>query len=237
MKHWQEDYLNRTRQHVNPEDLFAAAAEAVWQMGFEFCCFGIRMPLPVAEPPAAIYSNYGELWKARYIANNYINVDPTVRHGMQTLRPFAWAGAIKQEAASFWEEASAHGIRYGAAQASRDHLRTFALLSVARSHEPVTESEMALVAPGLTWLAQTVHGEMTPKLLPDMMPNSQVVLTGREQEVLGWTADGKTAHEIAALLHISERTVVFHLANIMAKFGVTNKIQAVARAIMTGTLG
>ena len=59
-------------------------------------------------------------------------------------------------------------------------------------------------------------------------------LTEREKECLLWTTEGKTSWEIAQILNISERTVVFHLNNAVKKLNVSNKQHAVARAISLG---
>jgi LuxR family transcriptional regulator, quorum-sensing system regulator SolR len=61
-------------------------------------------------------------------------------------------------------------------------------------------------------------------------------LSKRELEVLRWTADGKTADEIAIALSISARTINFHLAQIMNVLDVPNKTAAVAKAIINGYL-
>lgn len=45
-------------------------------------------------------------------------------------------------------------------------------------------------------------------------------LTKREQEVLDHRGQGKTIKEVAQILHIRERTVKFHLANIYEKLGL-----------------
>ena len=60
--------------------------------------------------------------------------------------------------------------------------------------------------------------------------------TDREIEVLRWTADGKTASEIADILNISERTANFHIANVITKLNAPNKTAAVIRAGMLGML-
>jgi len=57
------------------------------------------------------------------------------------------------------------------------------------------------------------------------------VLTPREKECLQWVGSGLTNPEIANRLHVSPRTVKFHLANAMAKLGVTTRSQAVAKAL------
>ena len=52
-------------------------------------------------------------------------------------------------------------------------------------------------------------------------------LTARERQVIGFSADGLTAYEVASLLGIQERTIHFHKANIYRKLGVNSMIEAV----------
>ena len=57
-------------------------------------------------------------------------------------------------------------------------------------------------------------------------------LTAREVEVLRWTADGKTSHEVGQIMAISERTVNFHINNSLLKLGANNKTSGVIKAAM-----
>ncbi|HEV8633617.1 MAG TPA: response regulator transcription factor [Chloroflexota bacterium] len=59
-------------------------------------------------------------------------------------------------------------------------------------------------------------------------------LTDREMEVLRLLARGHRNKEIAEALVISERTVKFHVGVIFQKLGVTNRAEAVSKAIQTG---
>ncbi len=61
-------------------------------------------------------------------------------------------------------------------------------------------------------------------------------LSLRETEVLRWSAEGKTADAIGLILHLSERTVNFHIANAIKKMGASNKISAVVQAVLCGVL-
>ncbi len=54
-------------------------------------------------------------------------------------------------------------------------------------------------------------------------------LTEREEAILALIAEGKSNAQIAALLHLSENTVKFHVKNIFSKLGVTNRTEAAAR--------
>lgn len=64
--------------------------------------------------------------------------------------------------------------------------------------------------------------------------SSPAGLTRREMEVLRQVALGKTNHEIAELLVISEHTVINHLSHIFAKIGVDNRTGAAAFALRKG---
>lgn len=54
-------------------------------------------------------------------------------------------------------------------------------------------------------------------------------LTEREEAVLALLAEGQSNAQIAAALNLSENTVKFHLRNLYAKLGVTNRTEAAAR--------
>ncbi len=58
----------------------------------------------------------------------------------------------------------------------------------------------------------------------------------REKEVLDWLKQGKSSWDISVILGISERTVNYHVYNIMQKLGATNRPQAVAVATRLGLI-
>ncbi|MCU0504356.1 MAG: AAA family ATPase [Chloroflexi bacterium] len=59
-------------------------------------------------------------------------------------------------------------------------------------------------------------------------------LSRREHEVLGLIAEGRTNREIAERLFISERTVHVHVSRVLAKLGVSGRVEAAAVAIRLG---
>jgi DNA-binding NarL/FixJ family response regulator len=60
-------------------------------------------------------------------------------------------------------------------------------------------------------------------------------LNEREIEALTWVARGKTSLEIAEILHLSKRTIDFHLDNARNKLGVATRTEAAIKAV-TGRL-
>ncbi|MEU9073359.1 LuxR C-terminal-related transcriptional regulator [Kitasatospora sp. NPDC048538] len=79
--------------------------------------------------------------------------------------------------------------------------------------------------------------------LPLALPGQPVAgdpldgLQPRELEVLDQLAHGRRNRDIAAALHISESTVKFHVANILAKLGVSSRGEAAALAHRAGMPG
>lgn len=61
-------------------------------------------------------------------------------------------------------------------------------------------------------------------------------LTRREIEILQLLARGLNTPQISHTLHTSPSTTRFHIANILRKFNVANRMQAVAHAIEQGIL-
>lgn len=51
-------------------------------------------------------------------------------------------------------------------------------------------------------------------------------LTERERQVLALVAQGKTNKEVALALAIAERTVEFHVTNLLAKLGLASRVEA-----------
>ena len=61
-------------------------------------------------------------------------------------------------------------------------------------------------------------------------------LTSREEEVLLTVARGRTNAEIAAELYISLSTVKTHLASLMGKLGVRNRVEIALWAYESGRI-
>src|SRR5262249_6058442 len=62
------------------------------------------------------------------------------------------------------------------------------------------------------------------------------VLTEREVEALTWVARGKSSADIAVLMHVSERTINFHINNVIRKVGVATRVQAAIRCALLGLI-
>jgi DNA-binding NarL/FixJ family response regulator len=61
-------------------------------------------------------------------------------------------------------------------------------------------------------------------------------LTPRQREVLQLLAEGRTMKEVAAILHVTARTVAFHKYRIMREFGLQNNSELLRFAMRQGLM-
>lgn len=236
METWREDRFNALLDIGSEQELFSEIAQAARSLGFEYCAYGIQMPVPISRPNVAMFNNYSEQWQQCYNARGYLRVDPTVQHALRSTLPIVWSNRLFDSARDLWEEARGQGLRFGWAQASRDANGAVGLLTLARSADQLSARELSTNQAQMSWLAQYAHAAMSRILTPKLAPETRVALTAREKEVLRWTAEGKTAYEIAQILSVAERTVNFHVNNVVAKLGTSNKTQAAVKAAALGML-
>jgi DNA-binding NarL/FixJ family response regulator len=62
------------------------------------------------------------------------------------------------------------------------------------------------------------------------------VITEREEEVLKLVAEGHSSRDIAAMLHISVKTVERHRANLLQKLGLRDRLELTRYAIRAGLI-
>lgn len=236
MDSWQEAQLHSLLSAETEVDLLAALFQASNDLGFEYCAYGIRMPLPISNPKVSLLSNYTKDWQQRYVQENYLTVDPTVAHGIRSVMPLLWTENVFATSRPFWEDARAHGLRVGWAQSCHGAQGVGGLLTLARSHDNISRKELGEHSLKMGWLAQVTHEAMARLVVPSLMPDAAVELSPREIEVLRWTAEGKTSGEVSEIINITERTVNFHVNNALLKLGASNKTAAAIKAAMLGLL-
>jgi DNA-binding NarL/FixJ family response regulator len=89
----------------------------------------------------------------------------------------------------------------------------------------------ALLSPTIT---RRLVEEFVRRPRPDDVPSDLVELTERELEVMRMVARGLSNAEIAAQLHLSEATVKTHVAHILQKLDLRDRVQVVVLAYESG---
>ncbi len=118
---------------------------------------------------------------------------------------------------------------YGALEAGASG---FLLKDVTPEH---LVAAVQLVRSGDALLAPSITRRLVERFAPKACGDADLsALTPREREVLGLIARGLSNAELAAALTLSEATVKTHVARILTKLNLRDRVQAVVLAYETG---
>ena len=86
---------------------------------------------------------------------------------------------------------------------------------------------------GKYWVPRELLTRFVESILPELCGckslDSEVDISRREREVLDLLLDNLSNKEIASKLFVSERTVKFHVSNLLSKFGVQRRADLIVR--------
>lgn len=174
-----------------------------------------------------------------YRAHQWFKIDPVLQHIQRTRRPFRWKDAVSRMPLTrsqklFLNECRELGVHSGVTFPLHGPGSRVDLVSLSLRHE--TEVPEHRISYLYALSVQTVLRRSQLIDPPEINAPDVVHLTQQELEILRWAKDGKTNREIADLNSVSEKTVEFHLSNVMNKLGAGNRITAVVMAIQQGLI-
>lgn len=231
-----EKLVQALQTTMTDHEFFEKIKSIANDMGFDYCAYGMRIPLPVSNPKVYMFNNYPSCWQEIYRSNHYLNTDPTVHHCLHSPLSLIWSEDLFSGTQAMWEEARSFGLNVGWAQSCRTADGLVGMTTLARDSEPISKAELHKKEADMIWLNHIMHIGMSRRFGTRLLAEDRAKLTPREIEVLRWTADGKTSNEVSMILNIAERTVNFHIANVITKFQVVNKTAAVIYAALMGVL-
>lgn len=236
MEAWQKNQVLGMKFIDCEHLMFGKLVQWSADLGFEFCSFGMRTPLPVINPVAMAISNYPEALQRAYQRTNYVSIDPVIEHGLRSQEIMMWSDERFSRDPEVWQAARAAGIRSGVSQSTRGVHGVAGLLNLSTCNGALSAAELEDKKARITWLANLAHQGLSRYLVANFMPSSEIKLSDREITVLRWIAEGKTSSEISDILQIAERTVNFHLNNANDKLGTNNRTAAAVHAALLGLL-
>jgi DNA-binding CsgD family transcriptional regulator len=160
--------------------------------------------------------------------------DPIVIENFKSFKLQYWADTFKRQGAfsddmheigalaedfGFHKVRSGCGYGHGVSNLKRTEGSFFCYQGMERSSR--TEEILELVIP---------HFHEALRRVTNISKNGSP-LTSKETEIIKWVKQGKTTWDISTILGISERTVKFHVANILQKLDATTRAHAVAIAL------
>lgn len=174
--------------------------------------------------------SYPVPWATRYLARGYAKIDPILQAHFQRPRTQVWSDTYRLATSPREKEFVGAARTFGLTQG----------VTLGVAGLPSTRSSLFSFA-GAAMGEHERHPRLLERILPHLhvalsrvaghRPRPTKVLSPRELEVLKWVREGKTNWEISQILTISERTVKFHVQNVLAKLQASTRGQATALAI------
>ncbi|WP_407866787.1 autoinducer binding domain-containing protein [Phyllobacterium phragmitis] len=231
--HWQSllSLVDGINISVNSMDIFDTLEKGISQFGFSNLVISDLPQRHENIEDLVFFDKLPEGWPELYTTQNYAHFDPVARMCRSTFRSFEWREAPydrerEPRAGELMELARDFGMLRGFCVPFPGFVGRTACISMSGGHSDLPDR----AKPALQFIA-IYAAEKIRQIVGADRQTVQSPLTTREREVLQWTAVGKTAHDIAEILKITERTVTAHIVSAMDKLGAANKTQAVVRAI------
>ena len=218
------------------DTLASVMTTLVEQSGFSsFTHVGLRGFSPMQNQPPYV-TTVKPSWEQHYQTHELAHRDPSLSKCLTGTVPVKFTdldpSSLPKEHLATMSAAEDFKMNLGISIPVHGPNNSLSVLSIYHDGNHRTFKDATQMVPILTMAALHVHEHlMTQSQSPVPPPTS---LTERELECLVWTAHGKTSWEISMILKVSERTVKFHLNNVMRKLGVHSRTHAVARAVSLG---
>jgi LuxR family transcriptional regulator, quorum-sensing system regulator SolR len=228
------DAFEAMEKAQSSDELRVQMARFARDLGFEHFAYALTVKVPSLKTQQYYINGFPPGWAERYLAQGYFALDPIVRHAERSAMPAVWTDESfhGRESGDFWEDAKGFGLAEGLSFAVHEQPGVTGIFSLARDQVLDHQGQdLAALVGRAQMFASLLHHAVARIDLPKLLPEQATALTERERECLRWTADGKTAWEIGKILSIAERTVVFHINNVVQKLGAANKTQAIVRAV------
>jgi DNA-binding CsgD family transcriptional regulator len=221
-------------------ELTVIAAVQVRRLGFDNFLYGVQMSRASGPLPQFLMRGTLADWRAHYEAQGYDRVDPLVSYSAMHYVPMLWNGTDYDDpnALAMYQEGLAFGIKSGLVFPMHGPNIKIAYINLISSEPTIGHKFDQIATLGSAQLLACYLHEAFQKLenLVAVSEFDNRPLSRREIQCLQWSAEGKTSLEIARILALSERTIVFHLTNAALKLGAVNRRQAVVRAMALGLI-
>ena len=227
-----EDYLHHLDIAADKHQFREAMKLFAAQFGFSTFAY---LTLPkTTKNKIRVVTTYDPRWIEHYFSRRYELSDPILAHARSVRTSLIWPSAgdgtvtcatLKR----FFDEATEFGIGCGytvpiwegaspvAAMTFAANRRTPEYLNCMRGNNLLLE-----------FASCCFHREIGRKLNRSYVMDSKA-LTPRQRQIMDLSAAGKSTVDIGQILSITQRTAVYHIENVKAKYGVRTIAQAVVR--------
>jgi DNA-binding NarL/FixJ family response regulator len=89
---------------------------------------------------------------------------------------------------------------------------------------------------GETFLTNAAERSIIRQWIADPSSGPRVPLTAREEQIVKLIAEAHTNAQIADILHVAEKTIESHRANVLRKLGMRDRVELVRYAVRRGLI-
>lgn len=184
-----------------------------------------------------VWAELPEGYADAYFAEGWAALDPVFRHALRQSRAFQWESVLQDPNLTsaqrdFMKSSAASGVRGGLTAPIHGPGGATDILSLSMRRDVDTPPARLRHVHSLAFQVWLMRAELAPPL-PEVRPT----LSARELECLKWMRDGKSNWEIGRILAISEKTVEFHVGNVLRKLSAESRLAAVMIALKAGLIG
>ena len=233
MERWKEYQIEQLTRAKNIENAFPILKNFANNIGFQFCGITISRPDSQSFKPFYI-NNFTEAWNDEY-EKQCCESDPIAAFCHQSMLPFLWTRKAFSKTPKMWSALQNHGMEHGWSQSYLDEENDLCCtISLARTYCEISALELYEQYGVMHFITQHLSEMIVRALPPAQAKSPPVRLSARELEIVRLCALGKTAWEIGQILNVAERTVNYHIKNLIVKFNACNKMSAVIAATRAG---
>ena len=181
-----------------------------------------------------VLATYSDAWLDEYLQQGYLRKDPVIKFSPSALIPFKWHD-ITQPSNVVMQAAKQYSCGHGLTIPIHGPYGELAIVSASGSESSSEVDRLVQdYLPDVQFLAFYLHQQA--KALANEPKDIKIHLSPRENEVLAWTAQGKSSWEIGQILGLAERTINQYIHSCFRKLEVHNKHHCVAKALIKGLI-
>lgn len=233
-----EEFADAIGAATSLDELAGVLAVIAIEIGFRHFALTHHLDIPRAPQPALRLHNYPDAWVDWFDRRRLGPSDPVHRASHMTAVGFPWSRLprliqLTARDREILERARQSGLGDGftvPAHVPGESAGSCSFATGPGEEAPADRLYLAQIVGGLAFEAARRLVTARPR------PGGKPQLTERQRECIYWAARGKTDLEIAVILGISHETVILHLKQARARYGVFKRTQLAVHALFDGTL-
>jgi len=235
------DTIECLRKAEDLDDIMSAMENSFKGLGFPQWGYTCQMLQSYETSPVYVFTNFSHEFMTEYLATGFHDADPLIKYCAHNNLPWLWRVAddwsgYGHDTSLFMQLLNRHGLTGGLCIPLFSAQNTRGFINLGSRDPSLADMYDALEgrAAQITLILRYVQEEVLRIATKNNVNIYKNPLSARQKEVLLWVGEGMTSKEIAEKMSISFRTVESYIVEIQNKMDVSNRQQAVTRAVSLG---